>query len=201
MVPEPLVPNPESIMNILVIDQHIIHPEKIIYLEAILSVPVSHDGLAASYMPVLYLDKVIPIIGGREIWGYSKVEAEIQMSIKDKIASATVVRNGTTLIDMKVQLGEPVVPIPKMQNNPNINLKLIPSVKKGAPPDVKQLTTTVSRNVKTHLLRNGSGKLVLGSLPSDPLGTIPVVDIVDARYMERDFVLDYGDVVYDYLRQ
>ena len=201
MVPEPLMPNPGSIMNVLVIDQHIISPTEISYLEAILAVPVSHDGNAATYMPVLYLDKVIPIIGGREIWGFTKVEADIQMSIKDKTANATVARNGTTLIDMKIQLGEPVVPIPEMSNDPSINLKLIPSVKKGVPPDVKQLTSTVSQNVKTHVLRNGSGKLVLGSLPSDPLGTIPVVEIVDARYMERDFVLDYGDIVFDYLGQ
>jgi acetoacetate decarboxylase len=31
-------------------------------------VPVSHDDFAGIYLPVLYLDKVIPIVAGREIW-------------------------------------------------------------------------------------------------------------------------------------
>jgi hypothetical protein len=123
------------------------------------------------------------------------------MSDGGRTVSATVVRNGTTLIDMTAQLGEPVVPIPEMPNDPILNLKLIPSVKEGAPPDVKRLTSTVARDVKRHVVRGGMGKLSLSSLPSDPLGSIPVVEIVGAGYEEQDFVLDYGEVVFDYLRQ
>ena len=81
-----------------------------------------------------------------------------------------------------------------------LNFKLIPSVKKGAPPDVKQRASTVARDVKTHIVKVGTGKLALGSIPSDPLGSIPLVEIVGASYEERDFVLDYGEVVFDYLR-
>lgn len=201
MVPEPLTPNPDSVMSILVADHHITQPRAVSYYEAILSVPVSHDGFAGTYLPVLYLDKVIPIIGGREIWGFSKVEAEIQMSEWGRTVTATVVRYGTTLIDMTAQLGEPVVPIPEMPNDPILNLKLIPSATKGSQPDVKQLTSTVLGDVKVHVVRGGTGKLVLDSLPSDPLGSIPVVEIVGAGYQEHDFVLGYGEVVFDYLKQ
>jgi acetoacetate decarboxylase len=199
MVPEPLTPNPDNLMSILVADHHIAQPAEVSYLEAILAVPVSHEDFAGIYMPVLYLDEVIPIIGGREIWGFSKVEAEIQMSDAGGTMSASVVRNGTTLIDISAQLGEPVVPVPELPNDPMLNLKLIPSVKKGAPPDVKQLTSTVSRDVKTHVVRGGVGKIALDSIPSDPLGSIPVVEIVSLGYQEQDFVLDYGEVVLDYL--
>ena len=201
MVPEPLMPNPENMMSIIVCDYHITRPIDFSYLEAVLAVPVSHDDFGGNYLPVLYLDKTIPIIGGREIWGFSKVDAKIMMSEKGRTVSASVVRNGTTLIKMTAQLGEPVVPIPEIPNNPYLNLKLIPSVIEGAPPDVKQLTSTIAGDVKIQEVRIGTGKIVLDSQPSDPLGSIPVVEIVDASYQEMDFVLDYGEVVFDYLHQ
>lgn len=200
MVPEPLTPNPDHVMSILVADHHITRPLVVSYYEAMLAVPVSHDGCVGTYLPVLYLDKVLPIIGGREIWGFSKVEAEIHLSAGGSTVTATVVREGTTLIDMAAHLGEPVVPIPEMPNDPIFNLKLIPSVTQGAQPDVKQLTSTVGGDVKIHVVRGGTGTLALASLASDPLGAIPVVEIVGAGYQEQDFVLGYGEVVFDYLR-
>ena len=201
IVPEQLTPNSDGTMMILVANHHVTHPVEFSYYESILAVPVSDDNYTGIYLPVLYLDKVMPILGGRETHGYHKIDAEIQMSIVGGKASASVIRNGTTLIDLTAQLGEPVDPVPEMPMAPMFNLKLIPSVQKGAPPDVKQLTRTVATDVKTHVVRVGSGKLELGSLPSDPLGAIPVVEILSAGYEEQDFVLGYGEVVYDYLRQ
>ena len=199
MVPEPLTPNSAGVIVVYVGNFHVTQPIVLDYYEAAIVVPVFNDDFSGNYMPVLYLDKVLPITAGREIFGYSKVEADIKMTEDGNYASATVVRNGKTLIDITAQLGEPVVPIPENQNSPIYNLKLIPSVKKGAPPDVKQLTSSFLSDVKSHIFRGGVGKIKLGSLPSDPLGSIPVVEILGASYGERDFVLDYGEVVYDYL--
>jgi acetoacetate decarboxylase len=81
---------------------------------------------------------------------------------------------------------------------PWFNLKLIPSVKRNAPPDVMQLTSTLIES-GTHELYTGSVKLNLGSSVSDPLAGIPVVEILEGRYSIDDLTLGYGEIIYDYL--
>jgi acetoacetate decarboxylase len=47
----------------------------------------------------------------------------------------------------------------------------------------------------------GDATLRLGSTASDPLGLIPVLEIVSSFYFIGDLVLAYGRVVHDYLEK
>jgi acetoacetate decarboxylase len=47
----------------------------------------------------------------------------------------------------------------------------------------------------------GNATLELGTSSTDPLGKIPILQIVRAEYVVMDGVLDYGDVLYDYLEK
>jgi acetoacetate decarboxylase len=66
---------------------------------------------------------------------------------------------------------------------------------------VKQLTTAVLRDEINKEVCPGDVTLRLGSTPSDPLGEIPVLEIVNSLYFIGGFVLDYGRVVHDYLKE
>lgn len=116
-----------------------------------------------------------------------------------KIA-VSVERRGTTLVKATLQRTEKVDPIPSRPPTFRYNLKFIPSVKKGAPPDVAQLTSTVI-DYKARELYKGIGTLELGTSSIDPLGKIPVLQIMGGEYVVMDGVLNYGDVLYDYLNQ
>ncbi len=199
IVPKPLLANQKGIMSIVIGEQKIVDPMRLSYHEAIILVPVSYAGAEGNYLPVLYLDKDVPIIAGREIYGYSKFEAEIHLKEDDTRIHATVTRDGTTLIDAILSRVEPAAPNPMSPSTPTFNLKLIPSVAKDGPPDVMQLTSTTIGKRVVRDFRTGKATLTFGSTPSDPLGAIPVLEIISGSYSERDFVLDYGRVVYDYL--
>lgn len=199
LVPPPLVADSNNIMSILIGLQKIVEPRPVSYYEAFISIPVSYADTEGNYLPVLYLDKALPIVGGREIWGFRKVDAEIYFEAENGKIHAGVKREGTTLIDATVSIGEPVTPPKNSSDKPIFNLKLIPSVKKDAPPDVKLLTTVTTTGNKVTELRSGEAKLVFGSTALSPLGTIPILKIVSCSYAERGFILDYGEVVYDYL--
>jgi acetoacetate decarboxylase len=201
LVPEPLVPNAASELSAAIVHHHIVAPMPLSYYEAFLVIPVSHEGAAGQYIPVLYLDEAAAITGGREIWGFSKFGAEIQIVEEGGQVNASVQEGGVTLIDVSVRPGDPVVPIPETPNVPLFNVKLIPSVEKGAPPDVLQLTATTLGDPVVTELRPGVGTLEFGSTPADPLGSIPVLEILRAVCYEYDFTLDYGEVVYDYLAE
>jgi acetoacetate decarboxylase len=92
-------------------------------------------------------------------------------------------------------------PIPNSPGGLSYNLKLIPSADKNSQIAIKQLTTAVVRDISVQKLAFGEAQLVLGGSDLDPLDQIPVKKILKAYYAESDFILDYGEIVYDYLKQ
>ena len=197
LVPELLSINQDSLMTIYVGAMNLIDPKQITYYEAGIMIPAAYGDIKGSYMPVLYLDKALPIIIGREIWGFPKFQADFNFVVKDGIVQASVVMEGVTLIDATLHLGKPI--LPKVSPPSSFFLmKSIPSAKGNSTYDVKQLTTAVIRDLMNSEVYPGEATLRLGSTVSDPLGMIPVVEIVSGVYTIGRFVLDYGEVVYDY---
>lgn len=201
LVPDPLTVDAGNLMSITIGLQKIVEPRPTDYYEAYISIPVSHGGIRGNYLPILYLDKAIPIVGGREIWGFSKVDAEIHFEEADGKVHARVRQDGTMLIDVVMSIGEQLPGPQNIPGQPVFNVKLIPSVEKDAPPDVMQLTSMTPRNRTVTKLRSGEATLVLGSTASSPLGKIPVGKITRCAYTESGFILDYGKVVHDYLAE
>ena len=66
---------------------------------------------------------------------------------------------------------------------------------------MKQLNTAVIRGGMDSEVRPGEATLRLGSTASDPLGMIPVLEVVSGVYTIGGFVLDYGEVVHNYLTE
>jgi len=201
LAPEPLVANPDNVMSLSVGLHKVIEPIEFSYHEAYLSIPVSYDGIKGGYLPILYLNHDIAIIAGREIWGFSKFEADISFLEEEGEIHASIKRMGVTLVDATLALGEPIEPFQSPEGPQIFNLKLIPSVKKDAPPDVKQLTATTIVNLEMTKGYTGQATLAFGSISSDPLDNIPILEILGGRYEESGFILDYGQVVYDYLSE
>jgi acetoacetate decarboxylase len=198
LVPEPLKIDTDSTLNIVIA----VHNMKgySTYKEACFTIAVSYNGNKGWYIPVLFLDKIMPILAGREIYGFSKVGAEISFEEKGGKFHANIERAGTNIMDLTLSAGKPVIPIPGLPAREGyFNYKIIPSVKEGAPPDADQLTYTKFDNFKMTELRIGKADIKFNSTDSFPLKKIPVTDIASAIYFECDFTLNYGEVVYDYL--
>lgn len=200
LVPAPLVPNPDSVLFIYFAQFNVVAPVQFRYLEMGIGVPSSFSGNAGQYAVYLYLDKAGAIVPGREIYGWPKKDAEITFTEdKDGIA-AQVVRDEVVLAEATLHLLEKVDPIPQQPSAPWFNLKLIPSVKKNAPPDVMQLTSTVIES-EIKKIYTGSATLKLGSSVSDPLGDIPILAVLEGKFTVDDITLGYGDVIYNYLSE
>lgn len=202
LVPKPLMPLPTNLIfiyfsKLTVVYGSITYP----YLEVAIGVPVMHQGMIAYFYPVLYLDKTMAITIGREIWGYHKKGGNITFNIKGAKITGTLDRLGTRLINFNFTIGEKLPPDTPQPNFPPYCLKIIPSVEKGAPPDVKQITSTVIRDKKVLELYKGTGTLEFKSGEFDPLGDIPVLEIISGSYSVGDFVFDYGKVIHDYLKE
>jgi acetoacetate decarboxylase len=200
LVPAPLVPNPDSVLFIYIAQFNVVAPIRFRYLEMGIGVPALFSDTAGQYAVYLYLDKAGAIVPGREIYGWPKKDAEISFTEEKDGITAKVVRDGIVLADATLHLLERVDPIPQQPSAPWFNLKLIPSVKKNAPPDVMQLTSTVIESEMKEMY-TGSATLKLGSSVSDPLGAIPILEILESRFSVDDITLGYGDIIHDYLTE
>jgi acetoacetate decarboxylase len=200
LVPSPLLPNPDNLAFIYVGEFNVEAPLKGKYKEAGIGIPVVFKEKFGNYFVSLYLDSAHAIVGGREIWGWPKKDAEITFTAEQGRFQASVSREGTALITASVNATEQVKPIPIQPDIPAFNLKIVPSVKRNHSPDVLQLTSAISVSVKKELAR-GSARLSLASSPSDQLGKIPVLEIISGEQSIEDLSLDCGEVLFDYLRE
>jgi acetoacetate decarboxylase len=162
---------------------------------------VGFEGKPGNYYVYLMLDHDAPIAAGREIWGFPKKLGQIKMEEKDGVLISTVERAGITLIRAAMELSQEVKPEAVPLPAPFFNLKLIPSVKKDAPPDVMQLTSTTLENVNVHrVYYTNKATLEFGTSPVDPFHKIPIKEVMSGRYTNWDFTFTYGEVIHDYLK-
>jgi acetoacetate decarboxylase len=201
LVPKPLVPNPLNLMFIYIaqLNIQVSETERYPYLEAGIGVPASFSQTLGNYAVYLYLDKTLPIVGGREIWGWPKKDASISFVEKDGKISANLERLGFPLISVNASLEKKIEPFPESPRMPWYNLKIIPSVERAAPPEVLQLTSTVNSDtkIKEHYICKAG--LEFKASPWDPLADIDVLEITDVTFQVSDFVMNFGKVIYDYL--
>jgi acetoacetate decarboxylase len=198
LVPEPLVVNPYGQMIIYIGALNVVSPVRVGYLEAGIMIPASDGREEGVYLPVLYLDKALPIVVGREVWGFPKFQADLSLQEEAGVVHARVVSEKTTLMDAVLHMGAPIPP-PVLSPGTFFLMKRIPSVTGPSLFDVKQLVTAVLRDENQQEVRPGDATLRLGSTATDPLERIPVIDIIQGVYCTGGFVLDYGRIVYDYL--
>ncbi len=196
LVPKPLVPNPQNLMFLM--SSRFFASGLGHYHEMLLGAPVGFEGKPGNYCVYLMLDHDGAIAGGREIYGFPKKLGQIKMEEKDGVLMSTVERAGMTLVRAAMELSQ--LAKPEAVSLTLFNLKLIPSVKKDAPPDVMQLTSTTLENLKVHRVYTGKATLEFGTSPADPFHRVPIKEVMGGRYTSSDFTLTYGEVIHDYLR-
>ncbi len=203
IVPKPLVPNPLNLMFVYVsrLNIEISGAERYPYLEIGIGVPATFSKTMGNYAVYLYLDKALPIVGGREVWGWPKKDGAISFIEKDGKVSASLERLGFPLISVNASLAKKIEPIPDRPVMPWYNLKIIPSVEKDAPPEVFQLTSTVNTDLKIKEYYDCEAELEFKSSPFDNLEEIEILEITDANFQISDFVMDFGKIIYDYLAE
>jgi acetoacetate decarboxylase len=200
LVPAPLVPNPDGSAFLFVGRQRSTNLGT--YHEAILGVPATLGDQQGAFMVVTYVDDVLPLATGRERGGWHKKDARFTFVEREGIVTATVERHGATLARIEAHVDKPVSAeaLAKAPTPTYFNLKIIPSATMGKPPAVAQLTRTIPSNRVVKRAINGTAKLELRSGPGDPLGTIPVLQVLGAQLSTTDMDLTGADVVHDYLK-
>ena len=196
-VPQPLIPDPKGAMFAQI--SRFFTSGFGSYHEIILVALASFKGRPVNYALSLVLDNDIAICGGREIWGFPKKLGRVTLSDRDGVMLGTVERGGLPLVRAAMQIGDLCKPGELGGSAEYVQLKMIPSVRRDAPPEVMQLTSTTLRNIVMRDTFKGAATLEFLPSPVDRFCDIPVVKVTGGYFYRADFTLDDGDIIHDYL--
>ncbi len=179
-----------------------------IYSEAALFVQAEHRGHMGMYCVAMPVDDDMAMAGGREVFGYPKKMAEsITLEKTESKVVGSVVRKGTRILRIEV---EPKLPL-------NIEALAMTGTLDPAGAQSFEVTAYMFKHFQAPSLRgfdylprlvsepiilrprndtlSGEGNLCLTSSPYDPLGEIPVVEMITCAYGTFDNTMLPGKVV------
>jgi len=198
LVPEPLEPNPDDLMFVMI--GRMQSDEFGSNSEAFIAVPSRYGETTGNFAVALYLDDDAAIASGREVWGWPKKAAEFRHRDDEGVVAAVAMRGGVEIIAAQLDIEGPG-DAEALDLDPTwFNLKLIPSIVPGAPPDVMQITSTRLEHVRVDDVRFGAATVSFGRTSADPLADLIVVArALPGAQFRFACDLTLGDVVYDYL--
>lgn len=212
---EAVLPHPLAVPDDPVAVAFVAHyPETnfgVTYREGALMVPAAFEGEVGGYCLSMPVDDDMAMIGGRERFGFPKKIADrIELGRTDDHVMGRVTRRGEEILRLEADLGDEIdiEGVVRFGGGPVDDLegrRAVPFVSflfkhfpasdgsgfEFPPRLIRQVTLFRPRDG----LRGGSGTITLGVAPADPLGEIPVLDVVDAVYGVFDNVMLPGRVV------
>jgi acetoacetate decarboxylase len=167
------------------------------YSEGGVVLSARYKGMVGGHVAYEYVTTDDAMCGGREIIGYPKKFADVELVESGKSIKGTVRRLGRELIVAAFE--EAAVPVEKPVLQPRLQVKRIPRAD-GMGYDVNQVITLQVGNSNILERRTGKATLSVGGHPHmDPLFELGVTEIVGAEFIVGEFDLGYGKVLEDLL--
>jgi len=168
------------------------------YSEGGVVLSVRYKGMVGGHVAYEYVTTDDAMCGGREIIGYPKKFADVELVESGKTMTGTVRRLGRDLIVASFE--ETGAPVEKPVLQPRLQVKRIPRAD-GMGYDVNQIVTLQVGNANILERRTGKATLSVGGHPHmDPLFELGVKEIVGAEFIVGEFDLGYGQVLEDLLK-
>lgn len=197
-LPKPLIGDPQGTM--FVTTSHFFASGFGHYNEVLVGAYAKFRGRLVNHCFYLLLDNDIAIAAGREIWGFPKKFGRVALAERDGVIAGEVDRGGLPLIRTAMELGPEVAPGEIGGSTEYTNLKLVPSIRAGAAPEVMQLTSTTLSNITIRKAYKGRATLQFLPSPADRFSEIPVREVLGGVYYNADFTLGHGEVLHDYAK-
>ncbi|MBW2091007.1 MAG: acetoacetate decarboxylase family protein [Deltaproteobacteria bacterium] len=168
------------------------------YEEVILGLPCLFEGQERFYIPYIVVNTVAPLAAGREVWGFPKKLADIDiMTDEDMIIGAMERPTGNRIVTMGFR-PEQEVEVEQPEGGGSIALRVIPSPEENAGPSVAELVEVPSGVMVTRAY-SGTGWVQFESRSSlDPWHKLSVNQVVDANMRTYNQILGFGKVVKRY---
>jgi acetoacetate decarboxylase len=182
------------------------------YYEAYVMVRTILDGQVYLYQPFIFTDNEIPLVAGREIWGFAKKLATMKRSsggdgeaFGEQMLFTVERPIGQRIMTMSIVCERASDPS-ELEDVPVLSTRLIPNAEAERPPSVAELVRLDVAS-SLHTSADGTPQLYAGRAsltmdarsPVDPWHLLAPTRVLQGFYGVFDFDLYHGKVVKDYL--
>jgi acetoacetate decarboxylase len=185
------------------------------YREAYVMIRANLDGVTYLYQPFIFTDNEIPLVAGREIWGYAKKLAVMERHsggaggtpFGEQMLFTVERPRGQRIMTMSIAC-EQVYDPAALEALPVLSTRLIPSAEADRPPSVAELVR-LDVTAPLHTSADGTPMLFTGrasvSMDArselDPWHLLAPTRVLQGWFGVFDFDLHHGRVVKDYLAE
>ncbi len=166
------------------------------YKEAVLGVNVLYDNRSIQYLCHLILDSNVPILAGREVYGFPKKMGFVEIVREEDLIAAYVERpKGIRICSGVMRPEQPLGPAPDGTALEACGLRIVPSPEKDRDYSLVELIQTdMILNSAEMWLGTGNCHFTGASI-LDPWHKLPVKNILAATYTVCDFILQEGRIL------
>jgi acetoacetate decarboxylase len=169
------------------------------FSETAIYVQVEYNGIKGDYEPFLYVDNHLPLTGGREIWGYQKKMAEMEMAHEMEAVRWQTNRLGHEIVKALV-VPRYEAKMDEIPWSPDgvFSLKYIPSAEEGGEPIRELILTEGQFTAKEGKFFGGPASIRFERSEIDPTYILEPKKILGGYFGKGDLYLPMGKIVYNY---
>jgi acetoacetate decarboxylase len=183
------------------------------YHEAYVMIRAEFEGTTFLYQPFIFTDNEIPLVAGRELWGFAKKLAVMERTsggggdpFGEQMLFTVERPRGQRIMTMSIACERKADPS-ELEDLPVLSMRLIPNAEAGQPPSVAELVRLDVEGA-LHSSADGSPQLFAGRAsltmdarsPVDPWHLLQPTRIVQGWFGVFDMDLYQGKVIHDYLQ-
>ncbi len=170
------------------------------YREVTLSIDATYEGEQIPYLAYLFLDEDVPILAGREVYGFPKKKAAIEFTRQEDVLGMYVERpKGIRICSAVMRDALVFSPMPKGSHVSQVVLRAIPSPEENKKHSLLELVK-VDYIIEKGVVSFGTGGCSFtGASELDPLHKLPVRKMLLCSHMAFDGTLAYGQILADLL--
>ncbi len=167
--------------------------------EACIYVQAKFKNYVGTYEPYLYVTTEIPLAAGREIWGFCKKLANINVRLDKEIARGEVERVGTKILTIQTTIDEPANFSDLPWGDAGVfSLKNIPAAEEGEPALRQLVLTAGTVDALPGKFFKGRGSIAFEHPDIDPLHILQPERVIAGYYGIIEMNLPLGKIVHRY---
>lgn len=183
------------------------------YYESYVMIRADFEGTTFLYQPFIFTDNEIPLVAGRELWGFAKKLAVMNRTsggggdpFGEQMLFTVERPRGQRIMTMAIACERKADPS-ELEDLPVLSMRLIPNAEAGQPPSVCELVR-LDVEGSLHSAADGSPQLYAGRAsltmdarsPVDPWYLLQPTNIIQGWFGVFDMDLYQGHVIHDYLK-
>jgi acetoacetate decarboxylase len=159
--------------------------DKVAFMDAGIMLAIDYKGRKGGCVLYEYENDDSAMAAGRELWGYPKKFAEIELTSNGDGVSGKVVRKGQTIIDISGDFSIQRT-VPSISLAPHFNLQVNPGPA-GEVLSRRVIERDTSSDFVTEKTSSGAGRATLVGTRQDPFQLLGEFEVIAANYTVGDF--------------